>query len=118
MITPQEIADDILSRGDLIFIDVVKFYNRRDYEMASNLHTDTLAMGDEILDVDELNEIEEPIREYSIRDLSRAERLTEARLEYLTPTPEFHRAFFCTPIHQQRRMLELHFDNLAQSQTR
>ena len=76
MITPQEIANDILSRGDLMFIDVVKFYNRRDYEMASNLHTDTLALGEEILDVDELNEIEEPIREYSIRDLSRDEYAT------------------------------------------
>ena len=76
MITPKEIANDILSRGDLMFIDVVKFHNRRDYEMASNLHTDTLAMGEEILDLDELNSIEEPIREYSIRDLSRNEYAT------------------------------------------
>lgn len=71
--TPTEIIRDIQSRGDCVFVDVVKFYHKRDYLNASNCHTDSLGMGEYIIDAQDLLLIPDKIREYSIHELTRDE---------------------------------------------
>ena len=68
-----KIINDIKSRDNVSFVDIYVFHNSREYNSAANNHTDTLGMGYYIDHINDINDIDDPIREYDICELSRAE---------------------------------------------